>query len=543
LEQVIKKYDIQWIIFDSSFIPDITAKYSFYIENTDQLLHNSTMLTPVQNFPVRNTQNDSITLYKVKQNIPMKSSIALWNNLPIDGSPYQWTQIDNAYTLFGPYQSSQSVEQESSFFFPFRTLFTNRKVEERTFNIIEKTDRFIFDTVIPHSVSGQTLVVPPYTIDSLNQIQQNQRSLVGSDMYLDGNLLASFRTEASESGKFIVPPFINGIFEYSFPKVWGESSFNNHAQKLDTMNIKRCDNKESGTIHYSTIGQFPEQTYHMETTDSSVCGDIFIPSLVQKNGYLLTVDTKNLTGSPLTLYLINATTQRTDMTLLLPNTENLPDWSVQYIFIPPMQTDGLGYSFRFANASLGPTSINEFRNLRINPMPYTFLTQLLIQKPKGVEPGVPMGNFTVNHPNPSYYSITTPSSILGDTTLTLSEAFDPGWKGYEVSCGLWVVGCEIQKGLPFLFGKPLSNHVLINNWANGWSLESTLRQAQGTATDPSTPLRASNSQLTTYNSQSTTIILFFLPQLLEWVGFALLPIPFLFLIIFHHRHLSSTAHQ
>ena len=43
-------------------------------------------------------------------------------------------------------------------------------------------------------------------------------------------------------------------------------------------------------------------------------------------------------------------------------------------------------------------------------------------------------------------------------------------------------------------------HVLVNNWENGWTI------------DPGT---------------NGTIYIFFWPQLLEFLGFALLPIPFL----------------
>ena len=47
---------------------------------------------------------------------------------------------------------------------------------------------------------------------------------------------------------------------------------------------------------------------------------------------------------------------------------------------------------------------------------------------------------------------------------------------------------------------------LVNNWANGWTVKN-----------------------------SGTIYIFFWPQLLEWFGFLLIPLPFVFLLIKRYR--------
>jgi len=49
----------------------------------------------------------------------------------------------------------------------------------------------------------------------------------------------------------------------------------------------------------------------------------------------------------------------------------------------------------------------------------------------------------------------------------------------------------------------------VNNWENGWELE--------------------NAQCTMKNAQCT-IVIYYLPQLLEFAGLGLLPIPFIFLL-------------
>jgi len=52
------------------------------------------------------------------------------------------------------------------------------------------------------------------------------------------------------------------------------------------------------------------------------------------------------------------------------------------------------------------------------------------------------------------------------------------------------------------FDKQLRIHILVNNWANGWELE----------------------------GNEKNIVVFFWPQILEWLGFGMLPLPFLYLV-------------
>ncbi|MEK7165907.1 MAG: hypothetical protein AAB874_03835, partial [Patescibacteria group bacterium] len=92
-----------------------------------------------------------------------------------------------------------------------------------------------------------------------------------------------------------------------------------------------------------------------------------------------------------------------------------------------------------------------------------------------------------------------------------SQAYHPGWWAYQSpSCKLLDVSCKLRTTLaklfPYIFGERLKDHVLVNNWSNGWTIKPT-----------------------TYNLPPTTIYIFFWPQLLEFLGFTLLPIPFLFI--------------
>jgi hypothetical protein len=74
------------------------------------------------------------------------------------------------------------------------------------------------------------------------------------------------------------------------------------------------------------------------------------------------------------------------------------------------------------------------------------------------------------------------------------------------------VTCKIKNVFnlffPFIFGKEIKEHMLINNWANGWRLEEL----------PNT-------------ADQSTLIIIFLPQYLEFLGFLLLIITFILILI------------
>ena len=175
-----------------------------------------------------------------------------------------------------------------------------------------------------------------------------------------------------------------------------------------------------------------------------------------------------------------------------------------------METDGVGYSLRLANASIGRHSaINELGKITVNPIPSQFLTSIRIEDSLPIDittKQVTDVTFTVSHLNPALYTVSlSPALPAGrskpkalSSTLVLSQSFDSGW-----------VALQRTDRFPFL--TVLNKHVLVNNWANAWLLPSE---------------QLSNASKASY-LEKRTIIIFFWPQLLEFWGFALLPIPFL----------------
>ncbi len=95
-----------------------------------------------------------------------------------------------------------------------------------------------------------------------------------------------------------------------------------------------------------------------------------------------------------------------------------------------------------------------------------------------------------------------------NSTLVLSQAYHPGWKAY------WLANKRypLEAFLAPIFGQEIKDHVLVNNWENGWNLDS---------------LRSKNEKL--------KIVIIFLPQYLEYLGLGILPMTF-FLVLFNAKN-------
>lgn len=209
------------------------------------------------------------------------------------------------------------------------------------------------------------------------------------------------------------------------------------------------------------------------------CLSFAAPSLSHKEGYLVAVESRHITGRPLLFALINETAKHTELETYLG------DSKTDYFVLPPLAPDGLGYSVYLSNDSIGRyETINDIKRISFYTLPYNELVKYR-EGPEGLEGQGELKKMKVDHPNPAFYKITLDSQ--NPATLILSQSYHDGWKAFAVGKGF----------------QEIKNRVLVNNWENGWILD----------------------------GDETTIILFFLPQLLQWIGFGLLPIPFLVLFL------------
>ena len=114
----------------------------------------------------------------------------------------------------------------------------------------------------------------------------------------------------------------------------------------------------------------------------------------------------------------------------------------------------------------------------------------------------------ITHPNPSRYQISINTQKEGDNlNLLLFQSYNQGWKAYEIDN-------KFAESFPFIFGKELKDHYLVNNWANGWMLDKLTNNSS--------------------SNKDTNIVIVYWPQYLEFAGFGLLLI-YIFGIILHRK--------
>jgi hypothetical protein len=207
-------------------------------------------------------------------------------------------------------------------------------------------------------------------------------------------------------------------------------------------------------------------------------------TLSQNIGYLIKTLSVNKQGLHLFFYVIDETKKQSYLEDRLDNQTN-------YFVLPPRYDYGLGYTFAFQNKSFkNLTALNNLKELSLYLFPYKALKEMKFVKKGFNKSDVSFSNdYEAKKINYFTYQIKINNiTIKPYNNIILFQAYDPGW-------------------LAFANGK-LLDHVLVNNWANGWIF----------------------NNVTMKQFNNSTIYIIFWPQYLEFIGFGLLIIAFIVLL-------------
>ncbi len=212
-------------------------------------------------------------------------------------------------------------------------------------------------------------------------------------------------------------------------------------------------------------------------------------------GYMLVIESRNKEGLPLRFCVKNL---YSDLCGLYDEVGRQKEFKKDVYFIAP-SGDALGYGLSIDNLSFGNyESVNDLASVALIPFPYGTLSGMY-------------------------------SGSAQKAPIALSySSYHPGWKAYQIPNSPSSVKTSagkqfpISKLLPFLFGRELRDHVLVNNWANGW----VLPKGSQLTVDSSRP----NSEQRTVNSEQSIVIVFW-PQYLEYIGFFILVITFIMIVV------------
>lgn len=462
---VLQEHNVSWVLFDEHII---NASYdrAQYTEDIRMML----TLIPQA---VKAFQSGKITLYYFPSNNPGSSFVSQTKTLPNVGPALPWNDTDMAFAHYGPYMSDTA--NTASAWYPFRSLFTGRTQAELGFRAIEDEQSISLSGSLPPSPELYRLSYPSVSVQTFAQLD----AITGLPK------VAPVPNVSTNDTSLVV----------TIPKTSGAWSYDSLATKGLAQTPRSCDGFNTGLYQHEMKQDANGKYLRLRSLGSSNCLSIDLPLLPQRYGYMVGVEHRTVRGRSLSFSVTNRETRRTFMETLLPAQKE--SFTTSWFIIPPMDTYGLGYSVNFDNISIGRNpAVNDLKRVRVYPIPYDFLAQMRFvraEQPTASEPTKPA---SVSHPNPAWYEVRLQnedgSPITSETTQTLilSQSYDAGWIAFT-------------KTPIFPYIKPAGRHVLINNWANGWTLSP--------------------------KETEETIYLLFWPQLLEFLGFALLPFAFLWM--------------
>ncbi len=219
----------------------------------------------------------------------------------------------------------------------------------------------------------------------------------------------------------------------------------------------------------SVMGSFGTPFIRYESHGEALCDSFEFPMFDHASGAVLEVRSRNLAGMPLRLCLTNEYSKRCDLYVSL--TKNV-DFTTQYFLVPPMG-NGRGYTVNFSNLIFGTSvSINDLEYVALVPFPYYLV--------RGIH---------------------KPLTTVAGRLLVYNQAFENGWIAW---CGF----------------KPCrAEHVVVNNWANGWVFPSVQGDSSVSSSSSSQQVGQPPQNL---SPSSPNVIIFFWPQVLEYLGFGFL---------------------
>ena len=456
LESVLEKYQVHWLWVDENIFDPSSSKDTYFDELTE-ILSQSEKISLKKEF-------GKIKIYQVNLKKSYQNFVTLSKNSTNIGPRYNWNNYDLAYLENGNYITDPKTLPQA--YYPFRSLFTGRSQKDLEFSIENKENYFLFKAPMDQKLPNYYLDIPP-------SYQKALLSVAPED-------LADIQYQSPEI-------YYNGnILEAIIPKVGGYFSTNIEAAgKYSNLKPKNCDQfNQRGVVKNEVVQEKGKKFLRLSATNAYNCSASFwLPNLPHQYAYLITIESRNLEGQSLLFWLENLNIRKADIESYLPQNERT---NISYFIQPPMEKDGLGYTLHFDNISIGKTkTINDLGKITINLIPFDFLASLKLVPPKQEnnnhsKKAFDITNFEVYHPNPSFYKVKIKN--LNNTEpflLTLSQSFEKGWIASQ--------------------GK----HVLVNNWANGWLIDSPSEE------------------------KSQEIIIFFWPQLLEYLGFLLIPVSFI----------------
>lgn len=243
-----------------------------------------------------------------------------------------------------------------------------------------------------------------------------------------------------------------------------------------------CDSKPTSLQSYSAIEKDDKFT-RLFSTNTLTCVTYTVENLNTSMPYVLQVSTRHITGESLQISITNKGKQ-IGFDIPLPDHNSLQSDS---FYIPSTFPNETSYTISIKNPSYNRyTSINDIGTLTVSSVNAIENNQNDSIKSNTAESDSSITK--TNHPLSGLYIIEMSNAVNNRDIITIDQGYDKGWIAFSL---------QNKQFLP---------HILVNNWSNGWILEpSAISLPAGKA-----------------GRQSSDFIIFFWPQILEWLGLGIL---------------------
>jgi len=471
VERVLSKYDITWIYLDRDILNAESRKVNF--SSLQNLLAQSPRIKKITSF-------DATDIYHF-ENTSSKNFVSIIESLPTIAYDDSYLDYDRYYHQNGDYQKATDKKIPDTIY-PYFSLFSGKAPYINAITVSETVTDLTFQSNV------NNLGKNPFMVNTFPDYAPISYLLRDDGTFQTFQPKADLRISSDDN------PLVEVAINKKSSLVYTSDTDKTYAAQLNTA----CDVNTSGT---TAMSQVPDENgsihYQLTSVNSSNCIQVEIPNLELRYGYVMKVE---YTSDQKRGWFMNVYSRTSKKSVLETYLRNNGQKDTDYIILPPQSKHDLGYSIYFNNKSEGVEKVtNTLHRVEMYQIPYMEMRDLHVINSTEARSYSQTLPASVDHQSPYKYTI-TPNELKGSQTVVLHQGFDPGWKAYSLSCNANRLACSVQKMFPMFFGTELKDHVLVNNWANGWNLEST--------------------QLESKNNQQIVII--FWPQYLQFAGFGIL---------------------
>ncbi len=432
VEKTLEKYQIHWLISDGNIIYPLSPQATFQDE-FEGLMSSSKKVTLVQTY-------GSVKIYQVHLNTPIKQFVSFGQNIPNVQPTYKWNNSDPAFINYGTYQSN--TNKPTQIYYPFRSLFTLKEPKDNPINFEMQDKLVIFKDKLPTYLNSYHLEhANNDPISWINPTKLDQMSYYLPEITSNNNLLQVAVPKVGGLLTALIDPSIDPVTKKASHC---NEAVEDEATKIFNKDIGSTVSKE-GNISFIRLGA-------QQNRDCNLA--FWIQNSTHTNSYMISITSRNIKGKSLYFWLENVDSKRAEIESFLPKEQKFTTTS---FILPPREKDGQGYTLHFDNVAYGvDESINDLAFIEVIPLPYQFISSLRYTN------NPPTAQFTnqfeVWHPVPFFYKVKINDDTSKEKVLILGQSFDKGWIAWQPNFKL------------------LTDHILINNWANGWTVNNTSNQ-------------------------------------------------------------------